>query len=404
MTKKILAFILLGAALACAAEGPVTEPVCTTDENGNAVCRLPGDMALPPSGAEAGESITAGFREVKVLQGLRSEAEFLDFLSGGDGKEETAPDRPVWLWLLAALAAGAALNLTPCSLPMLPVTLTIIGAGRAAVCRRTGLLRGLAYAAGQTAAYGTAGCITAFAGAKFGTLNSSPAFNFAMAAVFLLLALGMAGFIDIGLERFRRNPSAGLATAGYAATAGYGAVTALLAGACVAPAVLGMLTVAAELYADGVYSAILLPFALGAGMGIPAALAGAGLAALPKPGRFMEAVKYAFAVILLIFAARYLITGSGLIRSRGRAASEAAALKTALAESGDKPVLVEFTASWCGNCAAMRKIMRKPAVRRELEKFTTVEFRAEDITAPDTAAVLNELNISGLPAFAVLRR
>ena len=84
-----------------------------------------------------------------------------------------------------------------------------------------------------------------------------------------------------------------------------GAVAALLAGACVAPVVIQVVLFSSNLYATGTTIALALPFCLGIGMAIPWPIAGAGLAALPKPGMWMVRVKQAFGVFILATAAYY---------------------------------------------------------------------------------------------------
>ena len=78
-----------------------------------------------------------------------------------------------------------------------------------------------------------------------------------------------------------------------------GAVAALLAGACVAPVVIQVVLFSSNLYATGTPLALALPFFLGIGMAIPWPIAGAGIAALPKPGAWMVRVKQAFGVFIL---------------------------------------------------------------------------------------------------------
>ena len=64
-----------------------------------------------------------------------------------------------------------------------------------------------------------------------------------------------------------------------------GGIAALLAGACVAPVVIQVVLFSSNLYATGTPAALALPFFLGVGMAIPWPFAGAGIAALPTPGR-----------------------------------------------------------------------------------------------------------------------
>ena len=84
-----------------------------------------------------------------------------------------------------------------------------------------------------------------------------------------------------------------------------GAVSALLAGACVAPVVIQVVLFSSNLYATGTTIALALPFLLGVGMALPWPIAGAGIAALPKPGMWMVRVKQAFGVFILATAAYY---------------------------------------------------------------------------------------------------
>ena len=64
-----------------------------------------------------------------------------------------------------------------------------------------------------------------------------------------------------------------------------GGVSALLAGACVAPVVISVLLLATHTFISrAICSGLLLPFVLGLGMALPWPFAAAGLSFLPKPG------------------------------------------------------------------------------------------------------------------------
>ena len=150
-----------------------------------------------------------------------------------------------------------------------------------------------------------------------------------------------------------------------------GAVAALLAGACVAPVVIQVVLFSSNLYATGTKLALALPFFLGIGMAIPWPIAGAGLAALPKPGVWMVRVKQAFGVVhprdgrvlrlrgLSIFREPLGRSGRRRVERRseklkaGWHASLAEGLATAKREN--KPVLIDMWATWCKNCLTMDK-------------------------------------------------
>ena len=102
------------------------------------------------------------------------------------------------------------------------------------------------------------GLVVILTAGTFGTINSSPWFNLAIAALFIVLGLAMFDVIDIDFSRFSggmKNP-ARRGTFGLAFV--MGAVAALLAGACVAPVVIQVVLFASSLYAGGTSVALAL--------------------------------------------------------------------------------------------------------------------------------------------------
>lgn len=355
--------------------------------------------------------------------------EFLAFLDAtdkgapipGDQLARTLETRGLWLTLGLILLGGLALNLTPCVLPMIPINIAIIGAGAQAGSRKRGFALGTVYGSGIALVYGLLGLFVVLTGAKFGTLNASPWFNLAIAALFSALSLGMFGIITIDFSRLQSQSSGTGRRGGFGLAFFMGGVAALLAGACVAPVVISVLILAADLYARHIPAALLLPFFLGIGMALPWPFAGAGLSFLPKPGRWMERVKYAFGVLILLFAAWYGYLGFTLLHDRmpstrqeaAAAQSEnakdgiwSASIGSALEESrrNGKPVLIDFWATWCKNCLKMEKTTYKdPAVLNRLKDFVPVKYQAEDLRAPDVKRILDQYGVIGLPTYVVLR-
>jgi thiol:disulfide interchange protein len=226
---------------------------------------------------------------------------------------------------------------------------------------------------------------------------------------------------DVIRVDFSRFQSAGAPRAGgLAAALALGAMAALLAGACVAPVVISVLLLSADLYARGHGTGLALPFLLGAGMALPWPLAGAGLSFLPRPGRWMDRVKRAFGVVILLFAAWYGRLGFCLATDRcassrrlveqaqdggasrgGWETSLAAGLARGLEQN--RPVLVDIWASWCKNCLKMDSTtFRDPGVTGRLERYVKVKFRAENMGDPGVKAVLDHFEAIGLPTYAVL--
>ncbi len=388
--SAIVLSCLFAAVAAVAADSGV---VCTPD----GVCYLPGQF--PPAAPAA---VSADdFILLRKAIGMMGPEEFLAFLQASPASGGTVSWGFTGLILLA-LAGGFLLNLTPCVLPLIPVNLAIIGAGGG----RDGFRRGMFYGAGMAVAYGILGVLAAFAGVTFGGLNSSASFNLISGVIFLVMALAMTGVINIDFRRLL--PGVSTAVRNSAAPFFCGALAALLAGACVAPAVVSVLVITAGKVAAGNRYAVLLPFVLGIGMALPWPFAGAGVALLPKPGRFMNMVKYLFAGIIFLTAVYYIILGIRLTMPSAPAdgdgfAALRAAGKKAAAEK--LPVLVKFTASWCKNCDAMeRNVMSDMRVQKVIsEKFIPVTFPAENPQDPAIAALFKAWQIPGLPAFVILQ-
>ena len=363
-------------------------------------------LSAPQPLDQAHQAVTSS-PSIRMKEGYMGVMEFISFLNSKNSKDPIDPKDPnskslIWAVLLAILG-GVALNLTPCVLPMIPVNLIIIGKS---------FRRGLLYGLGITLAYGALGLACAIGGVAFGQIQSSPWFNFGVAAVFVFLSLSLFDVYFIDLSKFRMKTSSAFLM---------GALAAVLAGACVAPVLITVLTLTAAKFAAGETLALCLPFALGLGMGLPWPLLGAGLQVLPKPGSWMRYVNKAFGLLVLCFAAYYAYLGVRSLVSEnhgvrregppgipGRAPEGAPDLseqtvQTFLLPDTTKPILVDCWASWCKNCAAMeRTTLQNPEVQAALKDFTVIRLQAEDLT--ELKKLQGFEQIRGLPAFVIFEK
>jgi len=321
---------------------------------------------------------------------------------------------------LLVLLGGLALNLTPCVLPMIPINLAIIGAGTQAGSRGRGFALGGVYGVAMALVYGVLGLVVILTAGTFGTINSSPWFNLGIAVLFVALALAMFDVVTIDFSKFSSRFRVDEESRGtFIVAFVMGAVAALLAGACVAPVVIQVVLFSSNLYAKGTSVALALPFLLGIGMAVPWPIAGAGLAALPKPGPWMVRVKQVFGAVILVTAAYYGYESYSLFADRFVEASAVtssvdAQVKAgwhrslddglAAAERDRKPVLIDMWATWCKNCLTMdQTTLKDAAVVAALDGYVKIKFQAENPDEQPARAVMQRFDAVGLPAYVILR-
>ncbi|MBR2904797.1 MAG: thioredoxin family protein [Lentisphaeria bacterium] len=402
---------------------------CKMNQNGSGgVCLMPEDKSIILSFDGNVKSMNDGKKSVKnkidgklpsytitsISEGYKNKKEFLSFLKGekkDKGFFDSLEGRNIFILLLIVFFGGFALNLTPCVLPMIPVNLAIIGAGKKTDrSRKEKILRGCVYAFGITLAYGILGMVVVLTGSSFGAVDSHWLFQALVALVFFILALSMFDVFILDISRFRSNfkmPSA----AGLTGIFFLGVIAALLAGACVAPVVAAALLESSRMYNSGNPFGLLLLFVLGAGMAMPWPIAAAGFAVLPKPGKWMKFIKYLFGIIILILAFNSAYLSFTLFRSHYAEHKEnkkehTEKLYKAVKESSStgKKVLIDFWASWCKNCLEMdRSVLTNPAVKKEMENYIFVKFDATNMQSEEVKKVLKEFHIKGLPSFVILQ-
>ncbi len=322
--------------------------------------------------------------------------------------------------LFIVFVGGLALNLTPCVLPMIPINLAIIGAGAQAGSRGRGFLLGATYGSAMAVVYGVLGVAVILTAGTFGTINADPWFNAGIALLFVVLALAMFDVIVIDFSRFSSSVNVGSTGRGtFLVAFAMGAVAALLAGACVAPVVLQVVLFSSHLYATGTASALALPFVLGLGMAVPWPIAGAGIAALPRPGAWMVRIKQVFGVFILGTAVYYGYEAYGIFANRwvdpaAVSASVEEQLKAgwhasmdeglALARLERKPVLIDMWATWCKNCLVMdATTLKDQEVTMALSNYIKIKFQAESPDESPAKDVMARFGAVGLPTYVILR-
>jgi thiol:disulfide interchange protein DsbD len=362
--------------------------------------------------------------------------------------------------LFLIFMAGLATSLTPCVYPMIAITVSVFGA-RATKSRREAALLSTVFVLGIAALFTPLGLFAATTGGVFGAALSSPVVLVGLAVLFLALAASMFGAFDIDLPSSLKNRLATAGGVGYKGAFVIGLASALIAAPCTGP-VLGFLLTWVGTTGNVVFGAIAL-FVYALGLGLLFWVVGTFSVSLPKSGQWLEWVKSVFGVVMVVAALYYLrdlipglmdipkhttsfaLTGaallvvgialgavhlsfhdpSGAVRARkavavlasvtGLAAlvgytqalpegaqiawSEDYHRAVALAKEQNKPLLVDFSASWCGACQELEhKTFSDPRVVREGERFVSVRVDlSPGKDSPEKRQALAAYQQRGLP-------
>lgn len=359
----------------------------------------------------------ADFELLATAGGYLNVEDFLQFVGEAEGtvaKKKGMFEGKGMLAIMALIVIGGVLlNLTPCVLPLIPINLAILGAGAQSGSRLRGFALGGTYGLAMALVYGVLGLVVILTASSFGAINSTVWFNIAIAVLFVFLALAMFDVIVIDFTKYQgKLDVTSKAKQGTFLLAFFmGGVTALLAGACVAPVVIQVIVYASDMYtkageAHNTFNriiALFLPFLLGVGLALPWPILGGGISVLPKPGTWMVRVKQAMGVFILIFAGYYGYLAYEIIRGPGDEASTICQ-DLARAKEENKPILIDMWATWCKNCLAMEEttFVDEEVVER-LEDYIIIKYQAENTSISPAVDMLELFNGQGLPTYAILK-
>ena len=198
--------------------------------------------------------------------------------------------------LLYAFIGGLILNIMPCVFPVLGIKVTSV-VQQAGEDRRKVVLHGLMYTVGVLLSFWVLGGVAIALNKGWGSQLQSPAFNFFLAAFFLIFALNMAGLFEIGTSAI--GVGSGLQSKGGLGGSFFsGLLATVVATPCSAP-FLG--TALGATLAMPASQSMLIFTLIGLGLASPFLLLSLfpGLiSALPRPGAWMESFKQGMSFLL----------------------------------------------------------------------------------------------------------
>ena len=220
-----------------------------------------------------------------------------------------------WLALLLSFVGGVLASFTPCTYPMMPITVAFIG-GKANGSRRRGFLLSLFYVLGLAIVYSSLAAIAALTGQMFGALTASPWVYLVVANILLFFGLVMLDAVPLAPPGFLNN----LKVTGFSGHDVFtsmvlGGASALVVSTCTTPILAALLAVVAVKRQIVLGIGMLFSFSLGLGALVIVVGTFTGLlASLPRSGKWMVRVQKIFGILMLIAAEYFLIkTGEFLI-------------------------------------------------------------------------------------------
>jgi thiol:disulfide interchange protein DsbD len=226
------------------------------------------------------------------------------FAAGGG--DFAADQEKGWFYLyIGAFGAGFATSLTPCVYPMIPITLAIFGARGKDVSRRRSITLALTYVLGMALTYAILGVIVAliFDASDFGKQLGHPGFVIPLVVLFVAMAASMFGAFEMNLPSGLQAKLNQIGGKGYKGAFAMGSVGGLIAAPCTGPYLIGLLAFTAKTSVIGGGSML---FTYGLGMGVLFFGLAAFAGNLPKSGPWMEKVKSASGILLLLAAIYFL--------------------------------------------------------------------------------------------------
>lgn len=224
--------------------------------------------------------------------------------------EAIAVQHPV-LAIFLAFAGGVLASFTPCTYPMMPITVAFIG-GKSEGKRWRGFALSIVYVLGLAVVYAGLGAFAALTGQLFGMLATNKWTFLAVGNVCLLFGLVMLGAVPMTppafLNRFRVRDFKGhdLLTSFL-----LGGASALVVSTCTTP-ILGVLLTIVATRQELIWGIGML-FAFAYGLGFLVILVGTFtglLASLPRSGIWMMRVQKLFGLIMIL-AAEYFFIKTG---------------------------------------------------------------------------------------------
>jgi thiol:disulfide interchange protein len=203
------------------------------------------------------------------------------------------------LLFLLVFAAGFLASLTPCVYPVIPIIMGYVGA-RSGGRKFKGFTLSIFFVLGLSLVYSLLGVVAAKTGSLIGISFQNPIVVTAIAAIFIIMGLSLAGLFTISAPSWISSRVSRSHKSDIAGALIVGGISAVIAAPCVGPVLIALLSWISQ--SGNIFLGFWLTMVFSLGMSVIFLVAGTfsgAISALPRGGQWMSTVKYFFAALLI---------------------------------------------------------------------------------------------------------